>query len=206
MVETTIWLTKQGGKLSCMIKNNHMITMVCSVLKATTVLYCTRILYTHCTVLNSTGDSESRVLLLVFCYLNTAELCTASRVSRRWYTVSRYPLLWRTVTITETAIPPEVGPTPMGWSFTFSGTSSHSSSTPLLLHTHTGAQQHGQMVYPHGEDHTSWWGRLIPNAGPALPSSSGHSGPLYRRPPATLGLGTNLLYSFFSLPSLLSFP
>ena len=71
------------------------------------------------------------MLLLVFCYLNTAELCAASRVSRRWYTVSRYPLLWRTITISETVIPPQVSLPPLGSDLSFSV------EPPLLTHMHT---------------------------------------------------------------------
>ena len=53
-------------------------------------------------------DREDRALVLVFSYLNTAELYHVSRVCRRWWRVSRHPLLWRRVSISEVLLAPQV--------------------------------------------------------------------------------------------------
>lgn len=52
-------------------------------------------------------EREDRALVLVFSHLDTAELCRVSRVCRRWRRVSRHPLLWRRVSISEVLLPPQ---------------------------------------------------------------------------------------------------
>lgn len=54
------------------------------------------------------GDGECRILLSVFSYLTTAELCRVARVSRKWYTISKHPDLWSRVAISETVITSQV--------------------------------------------------------------------------------------------------
>ncbi len=54
------------------------------------------------------SDPENHVLLLVFAHLSARELCQAARVCRKWYTISRHPLLWRELVMTETVVKPQV--------------------------------------------------------------------------------------------------
>lgn len=49
-------------------------------------------------------DGHSQALLLVFMWLNTAELCIASQVCREWRAVSHHPHLWRTLSLRETVL------------------------------------------------------------------------------------------------------
>ena len=56
----------------------------------------------------SPGDGECRSLLCVFSYLTTAELCRVARVCRKWYTMSKHPDLWLSVSISETVLTSQV--------------------------------------------------------------------------------------------------
>ena len=53
-------------------------------------------------------DRECKILLSIFGYLTTAEVCKVGRVCRKWYTMSKHPLLWRSVCISEAVITSQV--------------------------------------------------------------------------------------------------
>ena len=67
--------------------------------------------YRRHSVMYLLGDVECQCLLAVFSHLTTAELCRVARVSRKWYTVSKHPNLWRRVSIGETVITSQVSET-----------------------------------------------------------------------------------------------
>lgn len=53
-------------------------------------------------------DGECKILLSIFGYLTTAEVCRVARVCRKWYTMSKHPNLWRRVRISEAVITAQV--------------------------------------------------------------------------------------------------
>ena len=54
------------------------------------------------------SDTESHVLLLIFTHLSMRELSQASLVCRKWYIMSRNPLLWKKLIMVEAVVEPQV--------------------------------------------------------------------------------------------------
>ena len=54
------------------------------------------------------SDPENHILLLVFSHLTPQELSQAALVCRKWYTMSRHPLLWKELVMAERVVEPQV--------------------------------------------------------------------------------------------------
>lgn len=71
-------------------------------------------------------EPENRVLLMVFSYLSVEELCPVALVCCKWYRVTRHPLLWKEVVLSETVVQPQVRALLLMWKHSVSAIDSYS--------------------------------------------------------------------------------